>query len=191
MIETSESRLPQLQMLRPTLNDLPPLMPPPGFSVRPAGSEDAAGIAAILAASFPNMGWTGEKVRNVLFGASDVREVLVVSKDDGTIVATASVQMPPREMRRGLIHMAGASAAYSGKRLGYTVSLAVLQELRILGCSEAVLSTDDFRLPAIKTYLNLGFVPLINHGSHTERWQHVAEELGIGPLPSIHEVAAR
>jgi mycothiol synthase len=191
MNETSETHLPQLQMLRPTLNDLPPLIPPPGFSVRPADPSDGAGIAAILASSFQDTEWTADKVSTHLFGAPDVKEVLVVVKDDGTVVATASVQAPPREMQRGLVHMVGASASYSGKRLGYTVSLAVLQELRLLGCSEAALSTDDFRLPAIKTYLNLGFVPLVNHASHPERWKHVAEALGIGPLPSIHEAAVR
>jgi mycothiol synthase len=191
MNETSGTRLPQLQMLRPKLNYLPPLIPPAGFSVRPAGSADIPGIAAILSSSFQDSGWTPDKVRTDLFGAPNVKEVLVVVKDDGTVVATASVEVPPREIRRGLIHMVGASSAYSGKRLGYTVSLAVLQELRLLGCTEAALSTDDFHLAAIKTYLNLGFVPLVNHASHPERWMQVAEDLRIGPLPSIHEVAAR
>jgi mycothiol synthase len=191
MNETSGTRLPQLLMLRPTLNDLPPLIPPVGFSVRPAGPADIPGVAAILSSSFQDPGWSPGRVRADLFGATDVKEVLVAVKDDGTVVATASVQVPPREIRRGLIHMVGASSAYSGKRLGYTVSLAVLQELRLLGCTEAALSTDDFRLAAIKTYLNLGFVPLVNHASHPERWKLVAEDMGIGPLPSIHEVSAR
>jgi len=190
MIDTA-AHLPQLQMLRPTLNDLPPLIPPAGFAVRPAGYAEAAGVAAVLASSFADPTWTADRVRTHLYSAPDVKQVLVIVKDDGTVIATASAQVPPRELRRGLVHMVGASSAYAGKRLGYAVSLAVLHELRLLGCSEAALTTDDFRLPAIKTYLNLGFVPLINHGSHLERWKHVAEALGVGPLPSIHEVAAR
>ncbi len=41
------------------------------------------------------------------------------------------------------------------------------------------LCTDDWRLPAVKTYLNLGFEPEIIHESHPARWKAVFETLGV------------
>ena len=42
-----------------------------------------------------------------------------------------------------------------------------------------MLDTDDFRLPAIKNYLNLGFVPVYAGESHLLRWQSIFKKLDI------------
>jgi mycothiol synthase len=63
---------------------------------------------------------------------------------------------------------------HRGKRLGYVVSLAVLHDLRRHGCREAALLTDDPRIPAIKTYLSLGFLPALTDDTHPARWEAVA-----------------
>ena len=34
-------------------------------------------------------------------------------------------------------------------------------------------TTDDERIPALKTYLSLGFKPVYNHESHLPRWQKI------------------
>jgi mycothiol synthase len=49
-----------------------------------------------------------------------------------------------------------------------------------------VLDTDDFRLPAIKNYLNLRFVPMFDGENHKLRWQDIFEKLGL----SKHEIAS-
>ena len=41
------------------------------------------------------------------------------------------------------------------------------------------LDTDDFRLPAIKNYLNLGFVPDYLRENHVLRWENIFEKLGL------------
>jgi hypothetical protein len=41
------------------------------------------------------------------------------------------------------------------------------------GWRAAWLSTDDFRLAAIRIYLDLGFQPLLTDDSHRERWPEV------------------
>ncbi len=47
------------------------------------------------------------------------------------------------------------------------------------GYREIYLCTDDWRLPAIKTYLNLGYVPLLCTSDMDERWRLVARNLGV------------
>ena len=57
---------------------------------------------------------------------------------------------------------------------------------RILG----VLTTDDYRLPAIKNYLVGGFRPVLYYDPDSDmraRWLAVAEKLGFGTLDFIEE----
>src|SRR5690606_36526282 len=68
-----------------------------------------------------------------------------------------------------------------GKGLGKLVSVAVLNDLYERGFRRCMLRTDDFRLPAIKTYLDLGFVPDMKDDSHPERWAKVWDALGRVP----------
>jgi mycothiol synthase len=187
---SSAENLPQLKMRRPSLDDLPPLETPPGLTLRTAGPEDEPALAALLTTAFGDAGWTVERVQRALTQAEDVARVFVLAAEDGTLVATASAQLPPGETRTGLVHWVGADPARKGRRIGYAVSLAVLHELKERGCSAAALYTDDFRLPAIKTYLNLGFLPLVTHESHPARWRTVAEGLGIQPLGLLYETVA-
>ena len=78
----------------------------------------------------------------------------------------------------GYIHMVGALPEYKGRGLGYIICLAALLKLREEGFSRAVLTTDDFRLPAIKTYLKLGFeVNLSSHESIPARWGDIMGKL--------------
>ena len=62
--------------------------------------------------------------------------------------------------------MVGVMPEHSGYRLGKWVSLAVLYYHRQQDFKCAVLGTDDFRLPAIKTYLTRDFMPIyVDFGS--------------------------
>ncbi|MCJ7822097.1 MAG: GNAT family N-acetyltransferase, partial [Armatimonadetes bacterium] len=67
---------------------------------------------------------------------------------------------------------------HRGRGLGRALVLSVLRRLREVGVASATLDTDDFRLPAIRLYLALGFRPELTHESHAERWRDVRRELG-------------
>jgi mycothiol synthase len=74
---------------------------------------------------------------------------------------------------------------HRGRGLGRLVCLAVLHYLRHRGDVAAELSTDDFRLSAIRTYLGLGFVPvsltaMADRDDHESRWSAVFTRLGEG-----------
>ena len=66
-----------------------------------------------------------------------------------------------------------------GRGLGYIVCLAVLQHAQSQRFSQIFLRTDDHRLPAIKTYLKLGFQPWIRDPETQERWVHVLDRLNL------------
>ena len=78
--------------------------------------------------------------------------------------------------------MVGVVAEHTGHKLGKWVSLAVLYYFRDCRFKCAMLDTDDFRLPAIKTYLNLGFIPVYVERSQPRRWQDIFEKLELPPM---------
>lgn len=169
------SDLPHLRMRRASLDVLPECTLPDGFTLRAAASADLPALTGLMAAAFPELLWTPKNVHDALFADTTVKETLVIedpAKD--ALVATASVRLlPERFPRTGYLHWVGAHPLYRGKRLGKTISLAVLHAFAQRGCTGAVLETQDFRLTAIRVYLGLGFVPEIAHESHPARWDAI------------------
>lgn len=151
-----------LFMRRPHLDDLPPLPPlPPGRTLRPFQAGDLDGLAALLAVAFPDAAdpWTPGRTRRDLMDDPTVRTTWLILDDTRPIATASSRLLPDQYPGSGYVHWVAADPALAGQRLGYTVTLAVLHEFARLGCRDAVLETQAFRLPAIKTYSNLGFVP--------------------------------
>ncbi len=108
--------------------------------------------------------------------------VLFVCDSDGTTCGTASAwRQAPFGEDVGYLHMVAVRPGHTGSRLGGTVSLAVLHRLRSEGVDSVFLLTDDFRLPAIKTYLRLRFVPYIQYSNHSARWDLAYANLGMEP----------
>lgn len=167
----------QLLMRRPNLAALAGLELPPGVSQRDAEPADAAELARLLETAFVDPTWTVERVNRALLEAPDVVRTLLLC-EDGKIVATASARLAPERFPgSGYLHWVAADPGRAGRGLGRAISLAVLHVFADLGCRDAVLETDDHRLPAIRTYLNLGFTPEDADPSHPERWQSIHEAL--------------
>jgi len=178
-----EPPAPQLSMLKPDLDGLPAPLLPQGYRLSTYRPGWGAHWCRIMADSF---GQDPEKYEFDRMMRSDPafrpeRVFFVVFGD--TPVATASAWYLPDLMPdAGTLHYLGVVRAHQGKRLGYWVSLAALRRMAEEGRSRARLLTDDSRLPAIKTYLNLGFEPLPVHESHRRRWAAVFDELGLPEL---------
>lgn len=169
---------PQLILRRADLSDLPALDLPDGYTLhrcyRVFTDDERAGIATVLGASFPDMAWTPDRVDGTFIGDELCTATLYLRhRESGEIAATATARLDPSFPDTGYVHWVGAHPAHRGKRLGYFASLAVLHEFVAQGLRGAVLTTDDERTPAIKTYFALGFVPLMSHGSHPARWDAV------------------
>jgi mycothiol synthase len=164
----------QLFMRRPNLEGLP-LLPalPEGYEWCELREDELGPVSALLTLAFEDDSWTAERVHREFLASPDVKKTFIIVCGEKA-VATASVQIPEKSPETGLLHWVASDTEHRGKRLGYIVSLAVLHELARHGCREAALLTDDPRLPAIKTYLNLGFLPVHTDDTHPARWEAVA-----------------
>ena len=67
---------------------------------------------------------------------------------------------------------------HRGKGLGRQATAAAVGAARSLPERPIFLKTDDFRMAAIKIYLQLGFVPDWAHSSYRPRWQEIFARLG-------------
>jgi mycothiol synthase len=61
--------------------------------------------------------------------------------------------------------------------LGQAVCAAVVARYARGGYQRVFLNTDDFRLPAVKVYLKLGFVPFLHGPDMEARWRKVCAQL--------------
>jgi mycothiol synthase len=165
--------------MRHPLSELPELRPLPSpYQLREATDDDARGIGEVLSEAFGDT-WSDHRVFDILLHHPEVPRTFVVDHE-GSIVATASYQMMPNAFPdSGWVHYVGATARHNGLGLGYIVSRAVLEECLRLEMKDVYLTTDDFRLPAIRTYLKLGFQPDCWHDSHPTRWATVIQNLEI------------
>ncbi len=176
---------PQLRMLRPDLENLPGLDLPDGYNVRSYQPGDDKAWEHIIDQSF------GAKPGSHSFDSIMRKdpafrpERIWFIVQDRQPVATASAYSQPEKMpNSGMIHYVGALDGHKGKKLGFLVTLAALHQMVREDWQSSWLSTDDFRLPAIKTYLNLGFEPMLIHENQRERWRKVFDDLG---LPDLKE----
>jgi mycothiol synthase len=169
-------------MVRPSLDELPPLAVPSPYVLRTYRDGDEAAWAEIMNTGIGE-GWTAERCREFLIRPPQFRPdglfFAVRTGADGEVVAgtTCAWRPTPEERRTGVVHMVCVRPEERGHRLGYWLTLAALRYFRDHGFARATLSTDDYRLSAIRAYLDLGFVPTMTDGTHPARWMAVREAL--------------
>jgi mycothiol synthase len=175
----------QLQMLWPEhLVDAPPdsLAPeqvlPDGYQLRTYRDEDEAGYLAVMHAA----GFTffdQEVVQRWLDKVLPDGFFLVVYRSTGQIVATAMATHNPSPLHPfgGELGWVAGSPDHAGKKLGRVVCAAATARFLRAGYRRIYLKTDDWRLPAIVTYLRLGYVPFLHAPDMAERWQAVCARL--------------
>jgi mycothiol synthase len=97
------------------------------------------------------------------------------------LVATcmASHHPAPRHPRAGNLGWLAADPAHGGRGLGRAVAAAVTARLIAGGYNRIYLETHDFRLPAIRVYLSMGWRPFLYQEDMQRRWRAVHEKLGI------------
>ena len=193
----------RLLMRRPWLEDLPALRPlPEGYTLRRYRPDDSAALALLLSRAFaePGLGaevsadtrtsapmppasgaaepgWDEALVRVRLSEAPDVLAIFVVDASAG-LVATASARLLPGEFPdAGYVHWVAADPAMQGTGLGALVTRRVLEHFAQIGLGQAVLETQTPRLPAIRSYLRMGFVPEYRDQEEQRRWAGVFARL--------------
>jgi len=165
------------------LQSLPPMPElPAGYTLREYRDSDLEPLARTLDLAFDDVEWTPDLLKERLTEAPDVVKTFVI-EFEGRPIATASARiMDDKFPGSGYLHWVGVHPDHRGKQLGTVVTIAVLKEFVKLGCKDAVLETQDQRLPAIKTYKNLGFNEDHIHETHPLRWAMIAELLASANL---------
>ncbi len=104
---------------------------------------------------------------------------LVEDEASGQLVATAMAVHNPTQYYPfgGELGWVAAHLDHAGHGLGATVCAAVVTRLLKGGYTNIYLNTDDERYPAIKTYLKLGFRPVLLTADMTERWEAICNRL--------------
>lgn len=172
-----ELRSPQLRMLLRSLAELAPVRLPPGFDLRRFRPGDEQAWVDLLNSTLALGEWDLQRARERMSGSVRVvPDAIHFVTDAGVPVATACLTHHD-EMPEAELGWVAVLPSRQGLGLAYQVCLAVLHDMRERGYEAAMLYTDDYRLAAIKTYLRLGFEPLMVHDSHPERWHLVLEQL--------------
>jgi mycothiol synthase len=152
---------------------------PDGYVLRTAQPDDVPAFRDLMA--LVELGtWDDETLDRVRASIVPDGWRLVEHLSTGTVVATGMAQRGPIE---GLypdgyeVGWIAAHPGHSGRGLGRSVTAAATTCLIERDVSCIYLQTDDFRIPAIRTYLRLGFVPHLWADGMAERWRAVCERL--------------
>lgn len=156
------------------LTHLPPFFLPEGLSLLNHTEGMDSVWEDLIEKAFDNHYAFNDCIRNG--GGYRPEYVLYIAKNSVPIATATAVEKEdfPGE---GWFRMIATAPEARGHGAGRLVCLAALHCLATRGYKTAVLSTDDFRIPAIKLYLSLGFEPIHTHESHKERWEKVMETI--------------
>ena len=99
-------------------------------------------------------------------------------------VGTVTAVFHPKT-NSGYVHMVCIRADYRGKGLARLVNAIAIDTLLLKDPDYILLTTDDWRIPAIKSYLKAGFLPVMNEiWPHNKlrmflRWKKIYKKIGL------------
>ena len=163
----------QLKMVRRDLKRLPRPRAARGYRLRAYRPGDEAEWARIVKAAIGG-NWDAKSAHSNLTGQERFFPdgLFFAETSRGQIAGTACAwRRTASECEEGELHMVAVDENHRGHGLGRALCVAVLRYFREKGFKRVRLSTDDFRLPAVKIYLDLGFEPVILDELHRQRWQ--------------------
>ena len=171
----------QLRMIRRGLENLPDLHCPDGYRIRTYQKGDEIHWARIMDTAFVDQGRTAQDTYTNVINQSDFdpNGFCFVIYEELPIGTACAWKMCLHGEQVGYIDMLAVLPEHTGHKLGKLLTLFLLHYFKSQCRTSVVLDTDDFRLPAIKTYLNLGFVPMSVRENHKQRWRNVFEKLGL------------
>ena len=116
------------------------------------------------------------------------RDCFFVMDDAGRYIASSTAVAGPDGL--GLVHMVASDPSVRGKGIGHAMLAKTLSMLEERGMKVVELLTDDWRLAAVKTYLDAGFLPVLLNdpeSDHAARWDKVREVLHYPPVEYVNE----
>lgn len=95
---------------------------------------------------------------------------------DGIAAATAAVLCDYEKMS-GYIHMVACKPEYRGQGFGNLLNALCIYTLKKEGMQTAHLTTDDWRIPAIRSYLRYGLKPELSTENFEKRWRDIFDKI--------------
>lgn len=158
---------------RPKETDLPP-----GYNLRSfrEGEED---IYIQLLNRNKELGeWDLERFKSLLENPLSPRGIYVVTYDNLPVATACAIDISGKgDKKKGEIYWVAVDPIHQGKNLGMIVCAAAVNHLLKLGYEEICLHTNHWRIPAVKTYLKLGFEPVIDGPDDRFIWVELCEKL--------------
>ena len=134
-----------------------------------------------------------ESAEDAYYGAIGSRGDICPEKDvffldyQGEHVGTVTAFV--RDDGVGDVHMVGIRTDFRGKGLGKYLNQKAIETLAARNVPYALLTTDEWRKAAVKSYLSAGFLPVEYAHGMRERWEVVLEEYGIDSVQMLYEDA--
>jgi mycothiol synthase len=171
----------QLKMVWPEylLQQPPEVFLPAGYNLRTFQAGDEPQFYRLMElAGWP--GWDAEQLRPWQNALLDNNWFVAEEIVSGRIVASAMGLHDPADPNPegSELGWVAGDPAHAGQGLGRAVCSAVTRRLIESGHQDIYLLTDDWRIPALKTYLKMGYVPLLFRPEMAERWQAICAKLG-------------
>jgi mycothiol synthase len=177
-----ERQLPAMYMVWPLdrLPVPPAVEPREGYTIRACLEPDLGPVRRLIDADGPisDRAWDEFRDRIVPEGA-----FLGLHGASGEPVATASAVHNPRATRYyfpfgGEVGYVSVDPAHRRKGLGRAIVARVVTRLLEAGYRHVFVGVQGWRLPAVKCYLSLGFVPLLHNDELLPRWRRICEQIG-------------
>ena len=98
----------------------------------------------------------------------------------------ATITAYKNEKGIGDVHMVAVRSDFRGKGLSNVLSDIALRHLdEDLKVPYSYLTTDEWRVAAVKSYLTAGFLPVDYDAGMPERWEKILETYGIDSIPML------
>ena len=103
----------------------------------------------------------------------DPKHLIMIYQENIPVAAAGSWHTVWKKQNIGLIHNVGVHKNYRRLGLGRIITTLALLRLKNRGFTQALLATEDYRIPAISLYLSLGFRPVFINLFHKRRWEKI------------------
>jgi mycothiol synthase len=177
---TQNNSFVQLQMIWPRhrLGVAPDVPVAAGYGVRTYRPGDEARFYQVMDMS-GFQAWNDEELKPWLAKILPDGWFFVVHQASNQIVATSMTTHNPTDLHPfgGELSWVASDPSHKGQGVGLAVCAAVTARFIAAGYRNIYLKTDDWRLPAIKTYLKLGYVPFLFTPEMEERWHKLCTQL--------------
>jgi len=154
-----------------------PIQLPDGYSIRSYKPGDGVGWCKCCIEG----GLGIEEISQAVFATKMLEDPTVKPENiyflispSGDIAGTVTYQHTS-DSNTGCIHMVAIEKSYQGKGLAAPLNMYAVQKMLDDGKKRIILQTDDWRIPAIKTYLRIGFAPEIKDAEMESRWGKILQ----------------